>query len=89
MKLYCNNNQIKSTKYLIYIPLRFWSDINITSIEICKNMISYGLYKIYKIFKNKQVTLVQKTWQTYWYDVLIDVQNVGMNRFGYYCWKQM
>jgi len=67
----------------------FWCDIIIKPKYIYKNRIIHGLNEINKIYKNKQVTKIQKIWQNYWYNDLIDVDDIQMCRFGYDCWKQM
>ena len=87
--VYCYNNQITNIKDLLYIPNFFLSDINVTPDQLYKNRIIHGLTKINKVFKNKQSTIIQKNWQKYWYNDLIDVEGTQMNRFGYYCWTQM
>jgi len=64
-------------------------DSSITPDQIYKNKIIYGLNKINKICKNKQSTNIQKIWQNYWYNDLINIEGIQMCRYGYYCWKQM
>ena len=99
-ELYCINNQITSFQHLpnninqiniitdlLYIPIIFRCDFNITPDEIYKNRVIHGLNKnkINKIFKNKQGTKIQKIWQNYWYNDLIDMEGTQMCKFGYYC----
>jgi len=88
-ELFVRNNPISNIKNLLYIPLIFNCDINITPDEIYKNRVIHGLNKINNIFKNKQSNKIQKIWQNYWYNDLIDVEDIKMCRFGYYSWKQM
>jgi len=72
--LSCNNNPIKCIKYLLYIPSMFESNINISTGEIYKNRIIYGLNNMTKIFKNKKKSIrIQKIWQKYWYTDIIYV----------------
>ena len=58
-------NQITSIKDLLYIPLNFLCDINITPDDIYKNKVKHNLDKINKIVKNKQATRIKKIWEKY------------------------
>jgi len=88
-RLLCYNNPINNITDLLYRPSVFDCDIHITLDDIYKNMVIHGLININKILKNKKVNIIQKIWQNYWYNDLINVIDTQMCRFGYYCWKQM